>query len=146
MLTAGSHSMMSQSMIPGPNGTPNHLTSAPTGTDHMTSALSASQHHNRSYQVHDNTSFHTVEDLSTPAAKEGQRAALSTRSSTAAPCDKKPKSTSDAAVHLGPAVCKRLQDVAAQLWIIAHHQEYEPLTVLKFDQRHGNMPDEDKVR
>ena len=120
-----------QSMIPGPPAS--NSTHTP-----MPSAPNTSQ--NGSYQVHDNTSFNNI-DMSTPAAKEGLRAEGSTPVNT--PCNKKQKST---AVHLTPAACKHLQDIAAQLWIIAHHQEYEPLAVHKFDQAHGSMPHDTKVR
>ena len=32
-------------------------------------------------------------------------------------------------VQLSPAACKRLNEVAAHLWIIAYHQQYMPTQV-----------------
>lgn len=37
-----------------------------------------------------------------------------------------PKQQPSQAVQLSPAVCKSLNEVAAQLWIIAYHQKYTP--------------------
>lgn len=34
--------------------------------------------------------------------------------------------TSTKTVHLSPAACKSLNEVAAQLWIMAYHQQYTP--------------------
>jgi len=41
---------------------------------------------------------------------------------------------SDKTVHLSPAACKSLNQVAAQLWIVAYNQKYEA--------KHGSAPPE----
>ncbi|DBA74264.1 hypothetical protein WJX77_008079 [Trebouxia sp. C0004] len=80
------------------------------------------------YQEHDNTSLSLHSGLTTPASKEGQRQGFRAHNEGHNPPQVKSsvQKQSSKTVLLSPAACKTLNEVAAQLWIIAYHQRYEP--------------------
>ena len=127
-----------QSMIPGPNGAPSHVTPSP-GSRLMSTPAAASHAETTSFNVRENTSFHGME-LSTPAAKEGFRVEAMRPSKSHVKLRQQP------VVGLTPAACKYLHAFATRLFVIAHHQQYEPQAVFDYDQQHDAMPHLAKVQ
>lgn len=126
MVASGS----TQSMTPGPSGAPSHVTPSP-GSRLLSNP--ASYTGNTSFSVRENTGFHGME-LCTPAAREGYRAEAMT------PSNSPVNSTHQPVVCLTPAACKYLHAFAAELWVIAHHQQYEPQAVSIFDRQADALP------
>ncbi|KAL3133541.1 hypothetical protein ABBQ38_007392 [Trebouxia sp. C0009 RCD-2024] len=81
--------------------------------------------------IHENTSYSGNAGLVTPAPREGQKFTASLPqledSSPQGPSGvSTPVRSSNRTVQLSPAACKTLNGVAAQLWIMAYHQQYTP--------------------
>lgn len=131
MVASGS----TQSMIPGPNGAPSHVTHSP-GSWLLSNPAAHTE--NISFSLRENTSFHGME-LCTPAAREGFRAEAMT------PSNSPVNSAHQPVVCLTPAACKYLHAFAAKLWVIAHDQQYEPQAASIFDRQPDALPHLAKV-